>query len=417
MSNEKQLQIIGSELILVVHALSNVMALYDSNNNAVVRQIDALVEIAKRAFETTDEIRLTLRSDEFFINGSLLKVDAQLYMRAKEVSELLEKFEWNDLRIDKTVQRSDFEKFVLDFSKCIRKEQSGFTSKQYGGISGRKSKGSSAAAFRFEPSRMAIWLVAGLLEVVETLYVSHEKGESPSLLPIRRSLQMIIDNMKEYNGIYQMLSAFRHPKIARKESQTRVAMTIDVIGFAAYLGRNNVEIMELALAAILGGLNPTGKAIESVNSLFGFKGLGESALGVVLILHDARAGLEGKKGMLAGEVLQMVERYHLYLNQHPTHPLPKLIFELLESEPSQMMQLFARYKGPFPIGSFIQVDGEIRLVVGQSNRPNGKQRPIVVRLQGTQILEVSDLSKQLGAKIESVQSLQEQSFSLEDLVM
>ena len=62
---------------------------------------------------------------------------------------------------------------------------------------------------------MAIWLMAGLLDVVDRLYVLSDKGERPSLLPIRRSLQMIVDNMKSFSGIYQMLSAFRDPNTPR----------------------------------------------------------------------------------------------------------------------------------------------------------------------------------------------------------
>ena len=66
----------------------------------------------------------------------------------------------------------------------------------------KKSAGSAAAAFRFDPNKMAIWLMAGLLDVVDRLYVLSDKGERPSLLPIRRSLQMIIDNMKTFSQVY-----------------------------------------------------------------------------------------------------------------------------------------------------------------------------------------------------------------------
>ena len=54
-------------------------------------------------------------------------------------------------------------------------------------------------------------------------------------MPIRRSLQLIIiDNMRQHNGIYQMLSIIREPNQARTQEQTRVAVAIDSIGFGIF---------------------------------------------------------------------------------------------------------------------------------------------------------------------------------------
>ena len=108
-------------------------------------------------------IRLTLRSDEFFINGQLLKVDVQLYMRAREVGGILESMNWNDITFLSSISKDDIQRFVIDFAKCIRKEATAFSSTEFGGVSGKKSAGSAAAAFRFDPNKMAIWLMAGLL--------------------------------------------------------------------------------------------------------------------------------------------------------------------------------------------------------------------------------------------------------------
>ena len=93
------------------------------------------------------------------------------------------------------------------------------------------------------------------------------KCERPSLLPIRRSLQMIIDNMKNFSGIYQMLSAFRDPSKPRSRSQTHVAIAIDVIGLCAYLQRSNVEMLEMAIAAILAGVSSDKEALKVIEPI------------------------------------------------------------------------------------------------------------------------------------------------------
>ena len=413
------LQKIAADIIVALNSLGSVVKLYDSNNTAVVRQIDALYDSLQSGFsQGVNTIRLTLRSDEFFVNGDLMKVDIQLYMRARDVGSTLEKFNWNDVTFSSSLSKEDIKAFVNDLAQCIRKEATTMSSGQYGGIAGKKSAGSAAAAFRFDPNKMAIWLMAGLLDVVERLYVLSDKGERPSLLPIRRSLQMIVDNMKNFSGIYQMLSAFRDPSIPRTRSQTHVAIAIDVIGLCAYLQRSNVEMLEMAIAAILSGVTSEDDALAVIEPIIEFDGLGESAFGMLLLLHDSAAALQGKASSIQGLVLASVIKYHQTINQDSSIPLPKVILDLIEETDGQLkslIQVFARYKGPFPIGSFIRVDEEVVLVVGQSARRTGKQRPMVARLSGKQILEVLDLSTAPQKAIQSLESLSGYEHRLEDL--
>ena len=113
-----------------------------------------------------------------------------------------------------------------------------------------------------------------------------------------------------------------------------------------------------------------------------------------------------------------VIKYHKTINEDPSVPLPQVILDLIEETDGQiksLIQVFARYKGPFPIGSFIRVDDEVVLVVGQSARRTGKQRPMVARLSGKQILEVLDLSTTPQKTIQSLQSLSGYEHRLEDL--
>lgn len=409
----------GKRVILILHALGNALRLYDENNAAVSRQVEALLEEVTSLAKQNSYLRLTLREDEFFANDNLIKADVYLYVRAKELAELLEEFEYNDIKLLGTTTKQDVENFVSALSKGIKKTGDVLTGQNFGGITGKKAKGSSAAAFRFEPDKLAIWLYSGLLDVVEQLYSTHEEGQNPSLLPVRRSLQMIIDNMREFNGIYQMLSAFRSPKLPRTRANMRVAIAIDIVGFGIFLGRGNLELLELALAAILSGLEDSDDPIDTIRPLFRYSGLGMTALGLIVSLYESRTGRKGKPISLSGQVLLVVEEYHRRLSENPTIPLPKLIYEMLQIAEfkSPLIQMFARYKGPFPIGSFILVDQELMLVVGQSASKIGKQRPIVMRVVQGRLVQSIDLAREQSRQISQISSLNEQDFVLEDLVM
>ena len=181
----------------------------------------------------------------------------------------------------------------------------------------KKSAGSAAAAFRFDPNKMAIWLMAGLLDVVERLYVLSDKGERPSLLPIRRSLQMIVDNMKSFSGIYQMLvlSEIQIHHVPVHKRMLRLRSTLLVY---AYIQRSNVEMLEMAIAAILSGVTSEDDALAVIEPIIEFDGLGESAFGMLLLLHDSAAALKGKASSIQGLVLASVAGYHQTVNKDPS---------------------------------------------------------------------------------------------------
>ena len=171
---------LGSKILLTLYSLGSVLKLYEINNSAVMRQMDSLEESLKEFFTNgVDELKLTLRSDEFFINDQLFKVDLQMYTRMRELAKSLGEFDYGDLRFTSSTTREDIEGFVQGYSDSLRASKSQLKP-QYGGISGKKAVGSSAAAFRFEPNKMAIWLYAGLLDVVE-----QSKGETCFLAQIR----------------------------------------------------------------------------------------------------------------------------------------------------------------------------------------------------------------------------------------
>ena len=58
---------------------------------------------------------------------------------------------------------------------------------------------------------------------------------------------MIIDNMRDHNAIYQMLSVIRDPKIPRNLANSRVAMAIDSIGFGQFSGAERRIYTDLKL--------------------------------------------------------------------------------------------------------------------------------------------------------------------------
>ena len=109
-----------TKILLTLHSLSSVLKLYETNNTAVVRQVDTLQECLKSFFaQGQDQLKYTLRSDEFFINDKLFKVDLALYLRARDLAEALAQFDYSELCFRSDTTRSDVEAFVAAYSKSL----------------------------------------------------------------------------------------------------------------------------------------------------------------------------------------------------------------------------------------------------------------------------------------------------------
>lgn len=410
-------ELLETKILLSLHSLGSVLKLYEVNNTAVVRQLDVLEESLNAFFaEGHDQLKYTLRIDEFFINDKLFKVDLPMYLRARDLAASLGQFDYGELCFQAETTRSDLEAFVADYSQSLRMSTSSLK-QSYGAIHGRKARGSSAAAFRFDPDKMAIWLYSGLLDIVDQLYTRCEEGEYPSLLPLRRSIQMIIDNMKEHGGIYQMLSAIRDIETERSKGNTRVAVAIDAIGLGLFLGFPSMKVMDLALCGILGGLTSKTDSLESVTPIFSFSGLGESAVGLVLTIYDARNSKVGSSIGVLGSILMIAEAYHELLNSYPEIPLPDLIKKMAKGEVEGLdrgvAQIFARYKGLYPIGSILELERDLVVVMGHANNDKGKKRPIVSKMNGQKISgELIDLSRRSDLTIKQALSAKKQRINL-----
>ena len=197
-----------------------------------------------------------------------------------------------------------------------------------------------------------------------------------------------------------MLSSVRGVDSARPASNKRVAIAIDAVGFGGFLKLSPGDLMIIALSGILGGISNSRDPIETVSPLMNYSGLGELALKLILTLHDARAAYQGGQVGVPGQLLMIVECYHDILDSEPSTAEGDIIRRLVQGEVShvnqQLTKLFARYKGPYPIGSTIRVDNQDYMVIEQSDNHDGKIRPIVAQLNNGELVKVRDLRSEAG---------------------
>jgi hypothetical protein len=388
--NSGGIQELGRELITLLHSLSRTVALYDPNNAAVIRVTDSIEEAVKRYHAgKSSTLSVRLLSDEFFLNGRLLRVDAKSYERATDVAKTFRRFQVGELRFEPGLTRAQLDNFTADLALSVREGESRLNPEGYGTIFVAKADGRSVASFRFQPHRLAKVLYGSLLDLVEKLYGEVAEGRSPSLLPIKRTLQLLIDAMADHGAMFQVLAAVHDPTRPVSNSRRRVSAAVDAVGFGWYLGLPKADLMYLALGAILGGLSDSLDPDEAIAPLFGFGGLGDSAMPLILAVRDARAARLGHPGGVPGQMLAVVELYTELATpaEHrpamsPHRTLGMMVAGQVPGVDKGAARVFADYKGPYPLGSVVKLSsGHLALVLGLAEGQGGKQRPNVALLE------------------------------------
>ncbi len=404
-------QLCGVDTIVALHGLTRVLTLYEPNNSAVLRLVTTLTDTVTKFFAEGGEVlKLQLLEDECFVNGKLLKVDAALYDRAQDLGKTLGRFEVGVVEFQPGTGPEQIQAFVADFGASLKSGRRSMPEGGYDTIRLERSAGRSIASFRFEPDRLAIWLYAGLLEVVERLYSEHRQGNTPSLLPVRRLLQLLIDSARSLGGIYQVLSTMKDPNVSLTRPRIRTAMAVDAVGFGIFMGLRNTELMTLALSALLGGLSRTTDPDEAVEPLFSYPGLGGSAMVLILAVHDTRTALRGAPAGVPGRMLAAVEMFHRHTAnpREPKAPADVLTGlrqgEIAGCDPA-MGKLFAAYKGRYPLGSAVRLsDGRLGVVISQGDTQASKTRPTVGIVRGVELGDRVDLREHESLEIAATPS-------------
>ncbi len=308
-ARRQRLQEAGCQVLLLLQGLTRAVVLYEPNNATVTRLVDMLEAALAEFLGSATELRLQLRTDEFFANGKLLKLDPNNYERFSELGATLNKYDAGEIRFEKGVTRAHIEKFVDELAAAQRSSD-GTLERRYGRIGLATFKGRSMASFRMEPDKLAVWLYSGFLDIVERLYAAQGDGEAPSLLPVRRILQLIIDNMRRHGAIYQLLTNVRDHSQPIDYVRLRVGICIDTLGLGIWLGLDNNQLMIIGLAAITGGLSEAAEPEARLRPLFRYAGLAETAMPLVVTVHDAASSRLGNPAGTPGRLLAVVETFH-----------------------------------------------------------------------------------------------------------
>lgn len=416
----------GAQTLGSVFSLVRALKLYAPNNAAVVRIIDELEAGLSSWFDQgEDELSLKVMRDEAFVNSRLLKVDIGLYEKITMLHQRLLPLGVNEIAFTRGIDRATLDALANELADAMGGLGQRLRLRDQGHLRLGYTEGDAIASYRFEPDRLAVWLYGSLLDLADQLYEQVAAGSSPSLLPLRRTLQLVIDNMRSHGAIFQLLGALADPDQVPAESTRHVRVAIDMVGFGLFLDLPGHDLMTMGLAGVLGGIAKGHDADAAVRALLSMPGLGEAAMPLTLLIHDAVAARAHHESGMPGRTLAMIETYVAQTSasaKHPAHA-PHGVLQVMDAGkldwlPRDLARSFIAYKGTYPLGSLVRLGADrLGVVVAHPDRLGGRTRPIVLEILGDgQTGERIDLGQQEDLEITATPAPSQAGVSISRLV-
>ncbi len=225
---------------------------------------------------------------------------------------------------------------------------------------------------------------------VHELIDEHHQDPSASVLPLRRALMAVIDDVPAHSGPMQLSVAFRAPGQVPSVVDHHLRVAIEAACFGHWLGLPPLDLSHLALAGAMRVSVSSPDAV--VRTLAGRSDLGAALGPVLMLVRDAILARQGGEVSDGGRILALAQTWVALVDGTRRTPprSPRTARELLGGGrvrwlPAALASAFARFKGPLPLGAPVELaPGGLGIVVSRPpTSPGG--RPVVMRADGVRV--------------------------------
>ena len=353
---DDRLKTLGTQLVLSLQVYLRALRTYQSNNAMVSRAREGLSELLSGHFKTNNQsIHLQFLEGETFVNGNLLSLDFQTFLRAQELTRLLRSFDVGEITFSPEVGPIGLEQLADAVYTCIHEKDEKLPS-QLSGITLRPLHASGAGSSGAEIHRVCIWLFSGLLSALDTLQELYENGHTPTMLPFKRHLRLMAEVMAERPTVFQLLSSRRPQQLESSESLHHTIRTVEAVGFGVNLGLSRASLMTLGLSSSLDRITAHQGSLSVFETLSKFHSLGDMAPGVLMTLWDLELIRNGGKGGRLAQILHVVDSYVSLSQADDEESIGSEVWPRLQrAVPSSrsLISSLQSWKGKLPLGSLI----------------------------------------------------------------
>ncbi|MBN95684.1 MAG: hypothetical protein CL928_16715 [Deltaproteobacteria bacterium] len=300
---------LGTQLVLGVQVYLRALRTYQSNNAMVVQARDQLEDLLTTHFKDNKApLQLQFLEGETFLNGNLLSVDFQSFLRAQELTRLLRSFDVGEVTFSPNVTRVGLEQFAEAIYACIHQKAETLP-EQFEGLTLQALHSAGVGASGAEIHRGCVWLFSGLLSAIDSLSEIHDEDLVPSMVPFTRHLRLLTEIIDERPTVFQLLCSQRPATLEEGDSLHCTLRTVEAVGFGVSLGLSRSALMTLGLASILDRVTAHQGSAEVFQQLSRYQSLGDMAPGVMMTLWDLELIRNGSKGGRLAQLLHLIDNY------------------------------------------------------------------------------------------------------------
>ena len=356
-SQENVMKELGTTLVLKLQVYLRALRTYQSNNAMVVRAREQLEETLLEHFKSNKAaVHLQFLEGETFINGDLLSVDFQAFLRAQEVTRLLRSFDVGEVTFHPHVGRNGLEQLAEAIYACMHQKEDTLPD-QLDGINLRPLHAAGIGASGAEIHRVCVWLFGGLLSALDSLQELHDDGLTPAMMPFKRHLRLMAEIMAERPTVFQLLCARRPKNLEQGDSLHCTIRTVEAVGLGMSLGLSRASLMSLGLSSSLDRITAHQGSIEVFEMLAKFDTLGDMAPPVMMTLWDLELIRNGGKGGRLAQIIHVVDNYVTLSQSDSEDSVGSEVWSRLQrAVPSSrsLISAMQEWKGKVPIGSLVK---------------------------------------------------------------
>lgn len=262
------LQEAASGLILQLCALDQALRLYSLDNSFVRRVLDELLQaVSKIQRSTGGAVTMTMVGYSVFLNRRLVRLGFNQYRKALQLQRVWEAMGIDEMAFDTELTEAGILEFAGAYSRAIQDAAAlpSLLAQPWGGVTIRKVMVDDTAGEHHDPYDYTLRVYCALVTLTRALIRQVQAGQPLPLLRLKRTLQVLVDQLESRRG---MLLALTGSPMLKMELATHLVNTaIHVMLLGQRAGLNRPMLMSLATAALLHDLPKGGLKEGTLNSL------------------------------------------------------------------------------------------------------------------------------------------------------
>ena len=448
---------VGTRIVSNLNALEVASRMYEMSNRVMTRILDDLMTaVNEYGSRFRSGAWLEYRKGNFQLNQTPVRLDFRIYKRASELKASFDRMGVKGLRFPPTVHRQDLKRFFELFYKVRQANRP-----ECGPLLAQIKAETGVDIFPAQPQvdtnedlekdRLSIQLYCIMNVLVEKLMEAAADGHNASLIPLKRTLQLVADHVHGREGLLLALMGIKELQGNLASHTTNV--TILSMLFGDRLGLAPVNMMELGLAGLFHDLSrvlitpETLKALENEDELseeqaaevahMPFKAVRQlmkgaawrssESLARVIVSYENQCDFERQDLYRSGLPVSTISRLIAVANTYeslvrpigdvdPLLPAEAIHWLLQEKDGGHLdptlLELFVQMMGLFPTGSVVQLNtDELAVVTGQGDDPNALAAPRVdvfmdaegERIRPFQVQLAEDASRAIRSPVSPVE--------------